>query len=101
VNILNWIYEIRSYATVGAPVLRPSLGAVVEGDVRGAVVRAHRLGLAAPLAGERGGPAVNILNWIYEIRSYATAYASRVKAWWLAGSPVRCAGSAPVPRGCC
>ncbi|WP_053078576.1 type VI secretion system membrane subunit TssM [Methylobacterium tarhaniae] len=26
---------------------------------------------------------MNILNWIYEIRSYATAYASRVKAWWL------------------
>ncbi|OAS27820.1 type VI secretion system membrane subunit TssM [Methylobacterium platani] len=26
---------------------------------------------------------MNILNWIYEIRSYATTYASRVKAWWL------------------
>ncbi|WP_058620387.1 type VI secretion system membrane subunit TssM [Methylobacterium indicum] len=26
---------------------------------------------------------MNILNWIYEIRSYATAYTTRVKAWWL------------------
>ena len=26
---------------------------------------------------------MNILNWIYEIRSYATAYTTRLKAWWL------------------
>ncbi|MFF8803040.1 MULTISPECIES: type VI secretion system membrane subunit TssM [unclassified Methylobacterium] len=26
---------------------------------------------------------MNILNWIYEIRSYATTYAGKVKAWWL------------------